>query len=359
MFDWIFGALHTFAQTEWSWPWAALLLPTPWLVRWRAKTDSDDIRGPQLPVLYQVIGTLGLALNAENVRKPLLQRVLLIIAWMFLVLACARPLHVGDPVNLPLSGRDLMLAIDISPSMKERDMLLKGVESTRLEAVKYVVGDFIERRQGDRLGLILFGSQPYIQAPLTFDLKTVNTLLDEAFLGMAGQATAIGDAIALATKRLRDRPEQSRVLILLSDGQNTAGEIPPEKAAQFAVLENIRIYTIGIGAEEIIKRSFFGVQRINPSADLDEAMLQQIADTTKGKYYRARNLEELEAIYEEIDQLEPIDQEQRTYRPRKSLVHWFIGLSLIAWVLSRLVSSLDSQLRDLKYQRALKGGDTQ
>ncbi len=337
-------AFALITQLEWQWPWALLLLPLPLLFSWRKPKHDHETIGPQLPTLYGVLRQIGVSQSPSRNAPPRWMTALLCLAWLLLILACMRPHFVGDAVDLPRSGRDLMLAIDISPSMKERDMLLNNVESTRLEAVKYVVGDFIKARAGDRIGLILFGSQPYVQAPLTFDTKTVHTLLNEAFLGMAGQATAIGDAITLATKRLRERPDQSRVLILLSDGQNTAGEIPPGKAAQFAAHENIKIYTIGIGAEEILKRSFFGVQRINPSADLDEAMLTQIAETTKGKYYRARDLQELEQIYQEIDTLEPIEQEQRTYRPRKSIMHWFIASALGVWLAARLLRLIPSAL---------------
>ena len=202
-------------------------------------------------------------------------------------------------------------------------MKVNGIAQTRLAIVKRVVSEFIDVRQGDRIGLILFGSEPYIQSPLSFDVVTANALLQEAYLGMAGQATAIGDAITLGVKRLRKRPEQSRVLILLTDGANTAGEIPPEKAAQLAAQENIKIYTVGIGAEGMIKRSFFGTQRVNPSAELDEAMLRQIAELTQGDYFRARNTEELSEIYQAINALEPVEQETKSYRPTKALFYWF------------------------------------
>jgi Ca-activated chloride channel family protein len=136
--------------------------------------------------------------------------------WTLLVIALARPQHVGEQVQMPVSGRDLMLVVDISPSMDEQDMVLQGRSINRLQAVKRVLDDFISRRQGDRLGLILFGTEPYVQAPLTFDLETVRTLMREAGLGMAGRATAIGDAVGLATKRLRDRPQDQRVVVLLT-----------------------------------------------------------------------------------------------------------------------------------------------
>ncbi len=316
-----------------QWPWLLLLLPLPWLrgLRSRARA-AQQVLAPQLPIFGRV-KAMGLAHMGDASQRSPWHRLLLGLAWLSLVLAVMRPTWVGDAVSLPLSGRDLMLAVDISPSMKEQDMTLQDKPVTRLDVVKDVVSEFVQKRAGDRVGLILFGSKPYIQAPLTFDLQTVNTLLQESFLGMAGQATAIGDAIALGVKRLRKRPEQSRVLILLTDGSNTAGDIPPDKAAQLAAQERIRIYTIGVGAEAMLQRSFFGTRRINPSADLDEDMLVQIAETTGGQYFRARNRDEMNQIYNQINQLEPIEQESQTFRPSRSLFHWLLASSLLFYSL--------------------------
>tara|TARA_Y100001001_G_C7943173_1_gene286381 strand:+ start:1 stop:840 length:840 start_codon:yes stop_codon:yes gene_type:complete len=251
--------------------------------------------------------------------------------WVLLVIALARPQHVGEQTQMPVSGRDLMLVVDISPSMDEQDMVLQGRSINRLQAVKRVLDDFISRRQGDRLGLILFGTEPYVQAPLTFDLETVRTLMREAGLGMAGRATAIGDAIGLATKRLRDRPKDQRVMVLLTDGANTAGEITPDKATEIATAAGIRIYTIGIGAESIVQRGLLGSRRVNPSRDLDESLLTRMAQQTGGEYFRARSLPELELIYERIDQLEPIELEGKYYRPVTELYAWPAGLAAALW----------------------------
>ena len=149
--------------------------------------------------------------------------------------------------------------------------------------------DFINRRVGDRVGLILFGTQAYLQTPITFDRKTVQTLLDEAVIGLAGDNTAIGDAIGLAVKRLKNQPANSRVLILLTDGANTAGEVSPLKAAELAAANQLKIYTIGVGADEMIVRTFFGSRKVNPSRDLDENTLVKVAESTGGRYFRARN----------------------------------------------------------------------
>ena len=305
-----------------EWPFALLLLPLPWIIR-PSRESHTDIIAPKLP-LYTTLKVMGVERPARPDKLARWQTVLLVVSWIFLVMALARPTYYGEPVDIDLSGRDLMMAIDISPSMKEQDLTLKNQAVTRLDVVKQVVSDFIQQRQGDRVGLILFGSQPYIQAPLTFDTETVDTLLKEAYLGMAGQATAIGDAIALGVKRLRNRPENSRVLILMSDGANTAGEIPPEKAAQLAAQEKIKIYTIGIGADEMLRRTLFITQKVNPSADLDEKMLTEIALTTEGQYFRARDTEALQEIYQKINELEPIEQDGKTYRPSKAIYYWFL-----------------------------------
>jgi Ca-activated chloride channel family protein len=238
-----------------------------------------------------------------------------------------------------------MLAVDISGSMGTEDMELGNQLVNRLTVVKNVVGDFVEQRQGDRVGLILFGTNAYLQAPLTFDLASVNRLLTEAPVGIAGGKTAIGDAIGLAVKRLRQRPAGERVLILLTDGANNVGEVEPDKAAQLAGEEGITIYSIGVGAESMRMRSIFGAfasTMINPSAELDEDTLQAIAAETGGRYFRATNTQKLAEIYDLIDALEPIEQEAETYRPITSLYYWPLGA---AWLMGCLLIALDLRQR--------------
>jgi len=300
-----------------AWPWLFLLLPLPWLLRRRKVQETVVSTAVQVPFFEQarvaVAGYKGS--TASRHPKASWKKILFLLSWFLLILACTRPQWLGQPIPLKTEARDLILAVDISPSMQETDLLLKGFQATRLDVVKSVVGDFTLQRKGDRLGLILFGAQPYIQAPLTFDLTTVTRLLEEATLGIAGNATAIGDALGLAIKRLRERPADARVLILLTDGANTGGEVSPEQAAKLAAEAGIKVYTIGVGADEVLRRGLFGYRKENPSADLDEKLLKEIADATGGQYFRARNTGELELIYEAINQLEPIEQEQRIYRP--------------------------------------------
>ncbi|MCW8867955.1 MAG: VWA domain-containing protein, partial [Marinobacter sp.] len=311
-----------------------VLVLLPLILKWR-KPGAQSVDAPVLPVGHWLSDLPGVSRRGNA--APLWQQLLLFLMWTLLVVALARPQHVGEQVQMPVSGRDLMLVVDISPSMDEQDMVLQGRSINRLQAVKRVLDDFISRRQGDRLGLILFGTEPYVQAPLTFDLETVRTLMREAGLGMAGRATAIGDAVGLATKRLRNRPQDQRVVVLLTDGANTAGEITPDKATEIAAAASIRLYTIGIGAESMVQRGLLGSRRVNPSRDLDENLLTRMAQQTGGEYFRARSLPELELIYESIDRLEPIELEGKFYRPVTELYVWPAGLAVILWLALFLV----------------------
>lgn len=314
-----------------AWWWVFLLLPLPWLLRRLlppANREEAALRVPFLDRLRAAAET-----PRAGVRRPTPARAAALLVWLLLVTAAARPQWTGDPVSLPASGRDLMLAVDISESMKMPDLLWEGEQVTRLEVTRHVVGDFVARRQGDRLGLVLFGTRAYVHVPLTFDRATVRRLLAEARIGLAGESTAIGDAIGLAVKRLRDRPESARVLVLLTDGANTAGEVPPVQAAKLAAAAGVRIYTIGIGAESLTipgPLGLFGNRQINPSADLDEDTLQEIAALTGGGYFRARSSGELSEIYGLLDELEPVDQDAEVFRPVASLYHWPLGLALLA-----------------------------
>jgi Ca-activated chloride channel family protein len=251
-----------------------------------------------------------------------------LLAWLLLVLAASRPQWLGESVAIPISGRDLMLAVDLSDSMRTADFLVEGKQVDRLTATKRVASNFIERRRGDRLGLILFGTQAYLQSPLTFDSKTVNRLLRESAIGLAGERTAIGDAIGLAIKRLDLESGNSRVLILMTDGANTAGEVTPLKAAQLAASRELKIYTIGIGADEQIETTWFGLRRVNPSAQLDEKTLREIAQVTGGSYFRARDSAELEQIYAQLDTLEPIPRDQQNLRSVDALFAWPLAAAL-------------------------------
>ena len=312
---------------QFAWPWAFILLPLPYLVyRLAPRVDQVEDSALWVPSLAPFA--------VAKTGKPALPKqrwwlVLALLCWLLLIISCARPQWLGQPVELPVTGRDLMLAVDLSGSMKAEDFELGGNTVDRLTALKAVATTFIERRQGDRLGLILFGDKPYIQVPLTFDYITVNQLLAEAFIGLAGEKTAIGDAIGLAIKRLKKQPDNQKVLILLTDGANTAGTVTPEKAAQLAQQAGLKIYTIGIGSSSMEVGSFIFKQTINPSADLDETMLKYLADTTGGEYFRAHDTQELMQIYRQLDKMEPVEKEQKVYRPISALYFWPLGTALI------------------------------
>jgi Ca-activated chloride channel homolog len=313
---------------EFNWPWVFVLLPLPVLVWYFFPAHAENQQAAlRVPFIEDFSYLSELAGGKQN--KRVLSAVLLALCWILLLLATARPQWVGDALQLPVSGRDLMMAVDLSGSMQEQDFSINGETVDRLTATKYVASDFIDKRKGDRLGLILFGRNAYLQTPLTFDLKTVKTLLLESVIGLAGKETAIGDAIGLAIKRLKDNKDSSKVLILLTDGANTAGEVTPLKAADMAAKYGLKIYTIGIGADEMIQETFFGRRRINPSRDLDEKTLTAIAQKTGGEYFRARDTEALKKIYQKLDQLEPVQVDTKTFRPVKALFMWPLSLALL------------------------------
>jgi len=296
-----------------AWPWMLICLPLPYFM-WRFSGSEEKVKQAALRVAsVSEFELRGHNVASFNSRSNIIW--LLIVVWILLVISSARPQWLGDITDVPSSGRDLMLAVDLSHSMKRPDFQIEYRRVTRLTAAKQVVSKFINRRTGDRIGLIVFGSRAYVHVPLTFDTKTVATLLEEAFSGMAGGSTAIGDTIVLAVKHLARSKNKNKVLILLTDGQNTDGQITPRKATEIAKVMKLRIYTIGIGSPS--------------SRSLDESTLTYIASETGGKYYRAQDLAAMKKIYREIDKLERVKQDPRRYRPVTEMYHWFLGLGLL------------------------------
>jgi Ca-activated chloride channel family protein len=317
------------AWPQFAWPWVALLLPLPWLLRrWlRPLPPGQALHLPHPGVAWAAIE-----------RRPGRSRALwwLALAWLCLVTAAARPQWVGPPQAQQRSGRAMLLAIDLSGSMRTEDMQLAGQDVSRFEAVEAIASDFIARRAGDELGLVLFGSRAFLVTPLTYDLGAVLAQLKGAAVGLAGTETAIGDAIAVAVKRLAGLPQQARVLVLLTDGVNNAGNIAPEQAAAAARAAGVRVYTIGVGATQMRVPDFFGTRLVNPSADLDEAMLTQIANQTGGRFFRATDTHELAAAYRAIDALEPMPQHGPVLRPRHELFRWPLGVAMLLLALALL-----------------------
>lgn len=336
-----------------AWPWMLLALPLPLLARaLLAPVTESQEAGLKVPSFKG----FAVLTNRSEVEQLLNWRVwLAIIAWALLVLAAARPERIGDELDVPVSGRNLMLAVDLSGSMDAKDFELGNRRVDRLTATKAVASDFIERRKGDRIGLILFGERAYLQVPLTLDRETVNILLMEAFIGLAGEKTAIGDAITLAVKRIHDQEAvgDEQILIVLTDGANTAGEIDPIKAAELAQQIGLRIYTIGIGAEQMMVSSITGGLRpVNPSADLDEETLTRIAAITGGQYFRAKDTAGLQDIYRLLDEMEPVAEPEAGFRPVKSLYYWPLGGAFVLTVFLCVMGLLQG----LQVSRLIKAG---
>ena len=313
-----------------AWPWMLAAVVAPFLVARLAPRAPDGAGAPiRVPYFEEALAWSRRPAGPG----PRLRRAVALLAWCALTLAAARPQWVGDPVSLPVQGRDLMLALDLSGSMRERDMKSRTGFEARLDVVKRVAGDFVARRAGDRVGLILFGTRAYLQTPFTLDLDTVSEMISETVLGLAGEQTAIGDAIGLAVKRLRERPTEDRVLVLLTDGADTASRVDPLSAARFAAAEEITIHAVGVGADEEVAARWFGTRHRRARSVLDESTLETIAGMTGGRYFRARDTAELEEIYRLIDELEPIAGDDEVFRPTRDLYHWPLGVSVILFVL--------------------------
>ncbi|ABE54810.1 von Willebrand factor, type A [Shewanella denitrificans OS217] len=322
-----------------SWPWLLALLPLPWFIK---KFPLSQSQGGYL----QLPGVLASSqLQSRSQGSSSRKRYWLM--WLFLLCAIARPQWLGEPIELPSKGRDLMLAVDLSGSMQIEDMVINGKTVDRFSLIQNVLGEFIERRNGDRLGLILFADHAYLQAPLTQDRRSIATFLADAQIGLVGKQTAIGEAIALAVKRFDQVSESNRVLVLLTDGSNNAGNIEPDVAAEIAAKRNVTIYTVGVGAELMERRTIFGKERVNPSMDLDEAQLQRLATMTNGYYFRAKNSEDLAQIYQKIDQLEPVSRDNLSYRPKSELFFWplLAALFVSLWISLSQVITLPNGLK--------------
>ncbi|MDT0594719.1 vWA domain-containing protein [Glaciecola petra] len=343
---------------EFVWWQLLFILPLPFLIAyfWPAKAQESQaaLYFPHVQLLSK---------QAENKQKRSLWRLFLLsLIWISLVISAARPMWFGEPISIPSEGRDLMMAVDLSGSMQQTDMQVNGKLVDRLEMVKSVMDDFVERRVGDRLGLILFADTAYLQTPLTFDRATVNQLLKESVIGLVGDSTAIGDAIGLAVKRFTQKERSNRVLILLTDGRNTAGNISVEQALDLAIANEVTIYSIGVGADELIQNSVFGRRAINPSLDLDERTLVTISKETGGEYFRARNAQELSQIYAILDKLEPIEGAEQTLRPRKELFYiplMFSGGLVFIWVLLPILRTVFMRLTGSNRNTSAKSSDNE
>jgi Ca-activated chloride channel family protein len=322
--------------------WWLLLLPLPWFYRkYRKPVKVKYDSGLKIPFFSSLRTMSNERLLAAN-----WQVTLGYVAWFLLLLAAAGPQLVGKAVNLPRSGRDILLAIDVSGSMQIPDMELNGEPVDRLSVVKNVAQQFVKDRAGDRLGLILFGSRAYLETPLTFDLQTVRAMLLDASVGLAGTQTAIGDAIGMSIKHFKNYPSDDKVLILLTDGVNNEGNVSPLEAAKIAAKYGIRIYTVGLGSNQVIVPSLLGPQIVSGEYELDEETLKQISGVTQGMYFRAKNPEDLITVYQQLNKMEPRMGESEIFRPKTPLYYWPLGLAF-AFVLAQMLLKVYPNLSDL------------
>lgn len=330
-------------------PWFLLLLPLPFLVAWLIPPYREGKEAVRTPFFRELSARAGLEPSAGAVvlQRNLWQKLLRPLVWVLLVLAATRPQWVDDPITQIESARDLMLAVDLSGSMETRDFTdPEGNQVDRLTAVKLVLEDFVTRRETDRLGLVLFGNAAFLQVPFTLDHQVFLQLLDEAQIGMAGPQTMLGDAIGLGIKAFEASEADQRVLILLTDGNDTGSRVPPPKAAQIAAQNNIRIHTIGVGDPASAGE-----------APLDEQTLRQIAEATGGSYFRANDLQELEGVYAQLDELEPLEFETFSYRPKLELYHWALAAVLGMVLLYHLGMALWSSARSRRGRASVDTGE--
>ncbi|WP_375778739.1 VWA domain-containing protein [Bradyrhizobium sp. ma5] len=313
---------------ELAWPWMLVILPLPILAWWLLPPYRARQASVMVPFFDRLAAATGQTpqRGAVVLQRRRIQMVTAALIWALVVLALARPQWVGDPVTREVSARDLMLAIDISGSMDQRDFRgADGATLTRLDGVKRVVTDFIARRHGDRVALMLFGTRPYLQVPFTQDLQTATTLLAQTEVGMAGQQTAIGDTIGLAIKTFEASKAREKLLVLLTDGNDTASRVPPEHAADIARQNDVVIHTIGVGDP-----AASGENRV------DLGVLRSVAATTGGHFFRAEDGAQLQAIYADIDRLAPAKLDSLSWRPKLPLFQWPLGaavmLSLLLWL---------------------------
>jgi Ca-activated chloride channel family protein len=318
---------------EFAWWWILLLFPLPLLARAALPAAARQQQSLHLAHAGRFISPRSVSL------RPTASVWLLPgLVWLLLLSALAQPQWVGEPVPLQQERREMMIALDLSASMQADDMMLDGRQVSRLEAAHSILAEFIERRHGDRVGLIVYADNAYVYTPITSDLNTVAELAREAQLGLAGQRTAMGDAIGLSIRYFSEREADERVILMLTDGMLNGGVIDAEEAMQLATSHDVKVHSIGIGSDEMVVRGLFGDRRINPSADLDEAFLTELAERTGGRYFRARNTDDMRAIYALLDDIEPVSDDENSMRPRRALTHWPLAAAALLALMQLLLT---------------------
>lgn len=303
------------------WPLAFFLIVVPILVRlfWSPNKGVENTVSVaiRVPFFERISGFQ--TLNTQVVSQTV--GFLLTLSWVCFVVACMRPIAFLDTAPIDRLARNIMLVVDTSGSMSQEDFLIDEQPVSRLEIVKRVVDDFIKNRTEDNVGLVIFGSEAYTYAPLSFDKQTLRSLFSEVNTGIAGETTAIGDALTLAVQDVSSVPNDSKIIVLLSDGYDNASTVSVDKALEIAKKQDVKVYTVGVGSDVQLANTFMGLVPVNPSADLDEKTLKKIAKQTGGKYFRAKSTQELQEIYQDINALERVKAEDITARPRTELFY--------------------------------------
>ncbi len=311
---------------EFTMPWAFTLLLAPALIRWLAPPHRESRDSLQVPYFQRLVALSGQTPRpGASIRRRLnIQALASLVGWCLLVIALARPEWVGQPIKLEKTARDLMLAVDLSGSMDATDFLdATGAQTDRLSVAKDVLEEFAAGRKGDRLGLIVFGNAAYLQAPFTDDHETWLALLGESIVNMAGPSTALGDAIGLSIVHFRESKTENRVLIVLTDGNDTGSRVPPLDAAEVAKVEGVTIYTVAVGDPATVGEEA-----------LDMETLEAVARITGGASYVATNREALRETYQRIDALEPASYDSLSYRPRSALFHIPLAAFAVLYVIA-------------------------
>lgn len=313
-------------------PWLFLLIALPPVLRVVLPPYSEARRAIRVPWFQRVSNLLGIQPSEGAVipDKKVSQLIFHFFLWILIVLALAGPQYLEAPISRVVPTRDLMLLVDLSGSMETKDFTNStGKKVDRLTAVKEVLGDFLTRREGDRVGLIVFGNAAFVQVPFTQDLAACRLLLDETAVRMAGPRTAFGDAIGLGITLFEESQVKNRLMIALTDGNDTGSKVPPKEAAKIASDKEIKIYVVGVG---------------DPAAtgeeELDEEALNAVAAETGGRYFHAQDRKALQEIYAELDRIETREVETETYRPRRDLFYWPLGMFLALGFLYQAKESL-------------------
>lgn len=327
---------------EFTYPYLFLLLPLPLLLRRFLplyRVEKRAIRAPFFDDLSLKMDGITATIDHKNIAS-ISRGLLLVLGWLLLLIGLARPQYIEEPLTKTIATRDLLLAVDLSTSMDTKDFKSESGEVLdRLTAVKEVLAEFLEKREGDRVGLIVFGMAPFVQVSFTEDLNVCRILLNEAQVGMAGPQTMIGDAIGLGITIFENSDRDDKVLILLTDGNDTGSRIPPEEAAKVASDKEIVIHTVAVGDPTAAGE-----------AKLDEASLRAISKITKGKYFWANDRDELEEVYETLDKLGTREIESISYRPKRDLFYWPLTALL-------LISFVYCLVQGVRIQRPVGKGD--